>query len=155
MGTYRVMCERDVNGEPLESDFTFLVGTGGNSKTHIYRFDDETLSILVRGNSNGKFSNMIKSFMDANVTVLDLIEGENEGFIHFPEEFIHTVAKIIEAKTIGSEISPESIKNHPRKNEIKKEKFAALSDEEKEARIQRGVKLQNILKNKRMSEDRG
>lgn len=147
-GTYRVLCERDIYGDPTGEDFTYLVGTGNYSDCQISRYDENILSLLVVGMDSTKLNNMIKKFKMKNIEIIELLDGDCEGFIRFNEKHIDKVCDFIKCKTSGANTPPESLKNHPRGKEIKQEKFDALPEEEKLKRIERGRMLQDILKSK-------
>lgn len=147
-GTYRVLCERDINGDPTDEDFTYLVGTGNNSTESIHRYDKDILSLFIVGENATKLNNMVKRFEDNNIEIIERIDGDCEGFIRFNEKHIDKVCDFIKCKTSGANTPPESLKNHPRGKEIKQEKFDALPEEEKLKRIERGRMLQDILKSK-------
>lgn len=144
-GKYRVLVERDINGEVTDLDFTYLVGTKNNNLCKIYRYNENILSLLIIGDSAGKFKNFVKKFHDLKIPIVETVEGDMEGFIRFSETHLDTICGLIDCKTNGADIVPESIKNHPNYKEIKKARFESLSDEEKERRKLSGEMLRDRL----------
>ena len=147
LGKYRVLCERDLDGELTDKDFTYLVGTGTHKNSKIYRHNDNILKLYVEGKSSPT-NRMIKAFEEYGVEILDIVEYDFEVDILFNEFDIEKVCEIITCKTSGAKIQPDSIKNHPRYKEIKQERWDALSEEEKEERILKGKLLRERLQNK-------
>ena len=147
LGKYRVLCERDIDGEVVEKDFTYLTGTGSHKNSKIYRYDNNVLKLYVEAKSNPT-NRMTKLFQDNGVGIISLVDYDFEVDILFNESDIDTVCSLINCKTSGSKIVPESIKNHPRYKEIKQERWDALSEEEKEERILKGKLLRERLQSK-------
>ena len=141
IGKYRVLCERDYNGEPTGEDFTYLVGTGGYVNSKVYRYDDNKLSLLVVGRSNGLIYNTIAKMKELEVEILDFVSADKESIFIFHESDLPKVAEIISIKTSGASIQPTSLTNHPRRKQIRQEKQDSLSDEQKLERKLRGEKL--------------
>ena len=147
LGKYRVLCERDLDGEVTDKDFTYLVGTGTHKNSKIYRYSNNILKLYVEGKSSPT-NRMIKAFEECGVEILDIVEYDFEVDILFNEFDIDKVCEIITCKTSGAKIQPDSIKNHPRYKEIKQQRWDALSEEEKEERILKGKLLRERLQSK-------
>ena len=125
IGKYRVLIERDLDtGEPIE--FTYINGTGGRKHTKVYRYDNDTLVIYVPT----RWVNNIVERVSECITVEKTVEYDGEVDIYIKEVDLHRLDHIFKFKTLGANISPESIKNHPRYKEIKKEKRDNMSEEE-------------------------
>jgi len=147
LGRYRVLCERDIDGEVTEKDFTYLVGTGSHKNSKIYRYDDNVLKLYVESKSSPT-NRMAKAFEDNGIDIISLVDYDFEVDILFNESDIEKVCDIITCKTSGAKIQPDSIKNHTRYKEIKQERWDALSEEEREERILKGKLLQERLQSK-------
>jgi len=150
IGKYRTLAERNLNGDPLENGFTYLRCIKRNRGGKVYRFNDDTLVVYVLG--TGKSNNIIKDIKNVGVEILKVIEYDGEKDIHFKESDLDKIKDIIGLTSNGAKINPSSIRNHPRYKEIKKERFDALSDEEKEKRRLSGEKLREIFESKAKSD---
>lgn len=142
IGTYRVYNERDLNGEVTDLDFTYIKGTGATYKnTTISRFDDDNLKVI----HHGKISTILNNFEKYGIECIDIVDCEGECAIVFNEKHLSDINKFMNIASSGSKTPPESIKNHPRYKEIKQERFDALSEDEKQKRIERGERLRKYL----------
>jgi len=125
IGKYRVLIERDLDtGEPME--FTYINGTGGRKHTRVYRYDDDTLIIHVPTVQIDGIINRVSEYVIVEKTV----RYSTEVDIYIKEGDLGSLDHIFKFKTLGSNIIPESIKNHPRYKEMKKEKRDNMSEEE-------------------------
>ena len=141
VGKYRVDIERcPKTGDVIEEADTFLRCLGRNKGGKVYRYDEEILVCYV-ASSLSKAKNMVKDINNLGVEIVKLVEYNNEGDIYFYEKDLDKIVDVICITTNGAKIHPRSIKNHPRRDEIRQEKLDKLSDEEKLIRKQRGEML--------------
>lgn len=138
--------ERDSDGEPLKDGFTYLKCVSPHKGAKVYRYDENTL--IFYSPSKQKGNNVVIKIEDVGIEVLSTSEYDKELDIRFYEKDLDKISSIIGLTSNGAKIIPRSLKNHPRYKEIKKERFDALSDEEKEKRRLKGERLYNLLESK-------
>lgn len=124
IGKYRVYIERDKYGEPME--FTYLVSTKYTKDT-IYRYSNNVLKL----NHVGNLKNIINIFNENKIEILDYLLCDKEGYLLFKESDLDIISHIINIKTYGARIKPESIRNHPNYKEIREEKRKNMSEEQR------------------------
>lgn len=146
IGKYRVDIERDTDGEPVENGELYLRCVGRNRGGTVYRWDDETLVVYVPS-SVGKANNMIEDMNESGVEILFKREYYGEADIHIRESDLDKVAETIGLTSFGAYIQPTSIRNHPKRDEIRQEKRDNMSDEEKEKMRLLGERLKSFRKN--------
>lgn len=147
VGKYRVDIERCTDtGDVIEDAETYLRCVSRNKGGKVYRWDENVLVCYVES-SISKAKNMVKQIEERNVEVIKLVEYADEADIHFYEKDLDSIADIICITTSGAKINPRSIKNHPRKEEIRQERFDSLSEEEKEQLRLKGEMLKSFRKN--------
>lgn len=141
---YRVQVERDIHGEPME--FTYLQCIGKNKGGEVRRYSDDILVAIVIGKSIGKANNMFSNISKVigNDKNLKRVDYEFESDIYFSESNLDKLAEVLCVKTTGASIPARSLKNHPRYKEIKQERFEALTNEQKQDRIDRGKRLSEL-----------
>ena len=142
---YRVDIERDINGDVVDEGITYLRCVGRGKGNKVYRYDNDTLVYYVC--SKGKGNNMYKEIIDRGVSATKT-EYDGEVDIYFSEKDLELIADILCVTTTGASIVPKSIKNHPRRKEIKAEKDALLTNEEREKRRLQGERLRQIKEDK-------
>jgi len=145
VGQYRVDIERDIiTGDHLINGQTFLrvpkamKENGGK----IYRYNENILVAYVPNKTTGArlYAKSIEK-----VHLYKIVEYDDGMDLYFKEEYIREMAKIMMVSTNGSNIPPESIKNHPRRKEIREQRKANMSEEQLEIMRNRGLRLfQNI-----------
>lgn len=146
IGEYRVLCERDIYGEPLTDAFTYLVGVNQSySNSMIYRYNEDKLKII----HFGKLHSILSNFKKLGIEPLEILDCTGECSVVFYEKDLGLVDKFMKIKTIGKNTKPESLKNHPNHEQIKNEKFNNLSEEEKQRKILQGKRLLEIKKQKK------
>jgi len=146
VGKYRVVCERDYDGNVMDRDMTYLSGTRGYPNARITRISEDTLNLYVTASSivdkgSKTCSSMLRSFKKLGIEVLNVTEYSYEADIVFYEKDLNLVDEIISIKTSGKHFSPWSIKNHPNYKQIKADRWNALSDDEKQIKIEKGKRL--------------
>lgn len=143
VGRFRVLCERDINGDPVDNDFTYLVGTRNYRDVKIYRYDEDKLKVYI---PMGRISKLLDKMRALGVEILDSEYYDGEVDLIVLERDLPVLASIFEIKTTGANIKPESVKNHPRRDELRQARLAALSDEEREKLKDRGRMLRDMRK---------
>lgn len=147
IGKYRVDIERcPITGDVVEETDTYLRCVARNKGGKVYRWDENILVCYVES-SVSKAKNMVEEIKERGLEVIKLVEYADEADIHFYEKDLDKIADIICITTNGAKINPRSIKNHPRKEEIRQEKYDSLSDEEKEQLRLKGEMLKSFRKN--------
>lgn len=146
IGKYRVDIERDIYGEPIEDGNLYLRCVSRNKNGMVYRFDENTLVVYVPS-SVSKANNMIEEMKELGVDIVFKREYYGEADIHIKEEDLDKVANIIGLTSNGAKTLPTSIKNHPRKDEIRQEKKDNMTEEEKERMKSLGDRLKSFRKN--------
>lgn len=145
IGKYRVDIERDcVTGEPIENGEMYIRCKGGVEK--VYRYDENTLVIYV-SSSTDKANNIIKKMNEIGVEAVFKRYYYKEADIHIKECDLDKVSEIIGIITNGAKIHPTSIKNHPKRDEIRQEKRDSMSEDEKEKMRLKGEMLKSFRKN--------
>ena len=162
IGKYRVDIERDIGGDPVKEGFTYLRCLKRNKGGKVYRINSSTLNCYVVS-SITKANSIYRDMCEAVInnydegTVLKSMDRVNikrysgEADIVFKEDDLDLFAEFIGLSISGANISPTSIKNHPRKDEIRAEKLENMTDEEKERRRIQSERLrqyQSFRKNK-------
>ena len=149
IGKYRIGMERDYyTDDPIIGSMTWIrVGSvmrkrGGK----VYRYNPDTLVAYIP--SVQKSNNILKSMKDQSIEVLYIEEYSDGKDIHFKESDIPRLESILGLSTYGASISPESIKNHKFKDEIREEKRENRTEEEKERFRLLGEKLRASIENK-------
>lgn len=146
IGKYRVDIERDsITGEPVENGEMYLRCKGGVEK--VYRYDDNTLVVYI-SSSIEKANNIVKKMSEIGVNIVFRRDYHKEADIHIKECDLDKVSEIIGIITSGAKIHPISIKNHPRRDEIRQEKRDNMSEDEKEQLRLKGEMLKSFRKNK-------
>ena len=125
-GKYRVLIERDDYGDPLENGFTYLKCNKNNRGGKIYRYDDKYLVAYVNSSITGK--NMVKKILEKDLYA-SVVYYDGECDITFLESDIDKLARIFNISVLGKDMIYSSIENHPRKDEIRKNKRNNYSDE--------------------------
>lgn len=147
VGKYRVDIERcQITGDEIEGSNYYLRCVSGNKGGKVYRYDDNILVCYVKS-SVSKARNMIKKIEDMNIEIFKLVEYADEADIYFYEKDLDKIAEIICITSNGAKIAPNSIKNHPRRDEIRQHKKDNWNDEEKEKYRLLGEKLKSFRKN--------
>lgn len=137
IGIYRVMAERDTDGNPVDDATTYLVGTGSNKRTTIYRYNHDTLVFQ----KEGQFEPMERWCAENNIEIHEVLRCNGEFRFRFKESDLPMIGEYIVLKTTGAKTNPKSIKNHPNKDSIRQEKLDNLTDDEKEKRRLSGIRL--------------
>lgn len=147
VGKYRVDVERcSITGDEIENSNYYLRCIGRNKGGKVYRYDENTLVVYV-ASSVGKGKNMIEDMKELGVEVIKTLEYADEIDIYINESDLDKVADIIGITENGAKIAPNSIKNHPRRDEIRQEKKDNWTDEEKEKYRLLGEKLKSFREN--------
>ena len=137
IGTYRVMAERDSEGNPVDDSTTYLVGTGSHRRTTIYRYNHDTLVFQ----KEGQFEPVEKWFAENSIEIHEVLRCNGEFRFRFNESYLQKVNEYVILKTTGAKTNPKSIKNHPNKDAIRQEKLDNLTEDEKEKRRLSGIRL--------------
>lgn len=146
IGKYRVLIERDNNGDVIDKGFTYLRCIYPFKGAIVYRFNKDTL-VFYSPYGTSKTKNLLKKLDDMSIQYeVDYMTGEST--IRFAESDLDKIHKLLGVAENGAKIPPKSIKNHPRQKEIKAEKDANLTDEEREKRRLMGEKLRKARENK-------
>ena len=107
IGIYRVFPTICNNGQLSKNlDDVFLLG---KYKIQVYRYDENTLSILFTNNQT--VNNVIPQLNSLGVKTELYLDGEFESIYHFNEEDIDKVNEIIKFQTKGKGIQAKSVKN--------------------------------------------
>lgn len=149
IGKYRVDIERDLDsGDHILNGFTYLRCSGeiGSNGGKVYRYDNDTLIAYIPNKQDTKVKsitravNVCKKFNEVGVSY-GTQEYDNAMDIYFSECDLDKVWEFLNLSKTGANIPPESIKNHPRRDEIRKEKSDNMSDEERARRKIQGKRL--------------
>jgi len=107
IGIYRVFPTLTLNGQLSKNlDDVFLLG---KYKIQVYRYDENTLSILFTNNQT--VNNVIPQLNSLGVKTELYLDGEFESIYHFNEEDIDKVNEVIKFQTKGKGIQAKSVKN--------------------------------------------
>lgn len=122
IGKYRVLVERDDDGDVTDLENTYLVSTVNNNY-QVSRHGGSTLTLLIQGGiRNNIVEPILEKFRLSGVPVIEVVDCVIEGFIRFDEKYLDTVDGFLVFKRSGAKMKPESIKNHPRHKEMKEDK---------------------------------
>lgn len=144
IGKYRVEIERDIDtGDPIPNGQTYLRCVKRNADGKVYRYNEHTLVCYMCG--TGKINNTIEK-MDEMKLKYSVEWYSGEADIYFEEDDLDKLVELFGLTSFGADIVPTSIKNHPRKDEIRQERLDGMSEEEKERRRARGLELSRLLR---------
>lgn len=128
-GIYRVLPEldefthdipRDMNGEIAEGYDDLYISCYYGNKIYMYGHDTNKRAILSAYIPSIGRGRNIKKVLDAKkIPYMNYIETDSEVCFNFRAKDIDDVATLLKAKTSGANISPFSIKNLPKNENVK------------------------------------
>lgn len=146
VGKYRVLIERDDRGDVVDEGFTYLKCNTPFKGAMVYRFNEDIL-VFYSPYGTGKTKNLLKKLDEINIDY-QVTYMTGESTIKFAESDLDKIHKLLGVANYGAKIPPKSIKNHPRKEEIKAKKDANLSEQERKRRKLMGERLKKARENK-------
>lgn len=126
-GKYRILPDLDVGTNDfarnpdgsIDEDMVYIA-CQNDCKIWYYGLNESRRAILgAYIPSLGRGRNVKKAMKKQKIDVIDYSESDEEAMFKFKAEDIDAVAKLMKAKTYGSNISPFSIKNLPKDKTVK------------------------------------